>query len=87
MPGRPVLAAVFNCRSQPRACSRPFVRDFHAWGPSSISTRDTADGAKMVEPAGQNLRVDGAADRSSGVEPRRAEGNDLAIHYSARLGA
>ena len=39
MPGRPVLAAVLSWRSLTRACARPLVRDFQAWGPSSRMTR------------------------------------------------
>src|ERR1019366_2245383 len=39
MPGRPVLAGVFSCRSLTRACSKPFECDFQACGPSSMSVR------------------------------------------------
>ena len=69
MPGRPVLAAVFSCRSLTRECSRPLMRDFQAWGPSSIITRMPRTAAEVVQPAGQNIGVHRAGgDRSRSME-------------------
>ena len=62
MPGRPVLAAVLSWRSLTRACSRPLVSDFHAWGPSSIMMRMPRMAAEMIEAAGEDVGVDGAVD-------------------------
>ena len=68
MPGRPVLAAVFSCRSLTRECSSPFVFDFQACGPSSIITRMPRTAQRWLSRPARISASIGPSSRPAGVE-------------------
>ena len=97
MPGSPVLAAVFSCRSLTRACSKPFVLDFQACGPSSIITRmpRTAQRwfrrpARMSASTGPSARpsaAEGMIWQAMGCEPwLEGAGFGAVEHNDAQIG-